>query len=77
MIPQFRRIKTFFETEYLPAARKTIGVSEIPGGREYYQNRLNYYTTLDLSAEEIHQMGLEEVARINAEMKEDHCRGRI
>ncbi|WP_029036716.1 DUF885 domain-containing protein [Salinimicrobium xinjiangense] len=70
VIPQFRRVKQFFETEYLPAARKSLGVSEIPGGREYYQNRLNYYTTLDLSAEEIHQMGLEEVARINAEMKE-------
>ncbi|SOC79802.1 Uncharacterized conserved protein, DUF885 familyt [Salinimicrobium sediminis] len=69
VIPQFRRVKDFFETEYLPAARKSIGVSEIPGGRKYYQNRLNYYTTLDLSAEEIHQKGLEEVARINSEMK--------
>ncbi|MGI0105207.1 DUF885 domain-containing protein [Salinimicrobium sp. WS361] len=69
VIPQFRRVKAFFETEYLPAARESIGVSEIPGGSDYYQNRLNYYTTLDLSAEEIHQKGLEEVARINAEMK--------
>ena len=69
VIPQFRRVKDFFEKEYLPAARKSIGVSEIPGGRKYYQNRLNYYTTLDLSAEEIHQMGLKEVARINSEMK--------
>ncbi|MCX2838182.1 DUF885 domain-containing protein [Salinimicrobium sp. MT39] len=69
VIPQFRRVKAFFETEYLPAARESIGVSEIPGGSKYYQNRLNYYTTLDLSAEEIHQKGLEEVARINAEMK--------
>ena len=69
VVPQFKRVKRFFEEEYLPAARKSIGVSEIPGGSEYYQNRLNYYTTLDLSAEEIHQKGLEEVARINAEMK--------
>lgn len=69
VISQFRRVKDFFEKEYLPAARKSIGVSEIPGGREYYQNRLNYYTTLDLSADEIHQKGLEEVARINSEMK--------
>ena len=69
VVPQFRRIKNFFETEYLPAARESIGVSEIPGGEEYYQNRLNYYTTLDLSAEEIHEMGLKEVARINTEMK--------
>ncbi|SFF74548.1 Uncharacterized conserved protein, DUF885 familyt [Salegentibacter agarivorans] len=69
VIPQFKRIKTFFETEYLPNTRKSLGVSEIPNGREYYQNRLDYYTTLDLTAEEIHQIGLEEVARINSEMK--------
>ena len=69
VVPQFRRIKNFFETEYLPATRESIGVSEISGGREYYQNRLNYYTTLDLSAEEIHEMGLKEVARIKSEME--------
>jgi uncharacterized protein (DUF885 family) len=69
VIPQFKRIKTFFETEYLPNTRKSLGVSEIPNGKEYYQNRLDYYTTLDLTAEEIHQIGLEEVARINSEMK--------
>lgn len=69
VIPQFRRIKKFFETEYLPNARTSVGVSEIPRGREYYQNRLDYYTTLNLTAEEVHQKGLEEVARINAEMK--------
>ncbi|MBI6118575.1 DUF885 domain-containing protein [Salegentibacter maritimus] len=69
VIPQFKRIKAFFETEYLPNTRTSLGVSEIPNGRDYYQNRLNYYTTLDLTAEEIHQIGLEEVARINSEMK--------
>lgn len=70
VVPQYKRIRKFFETEYLPAARESIGVSETPNGREYYQNLLNYYTTLDLSAEEIHEMGLKEVARINTEMKE-------
>lgn len=69
VVPQFKRIKTFFETEYLPNTRESLGVSEIPNGRDYYKNRLDYYTTLDLSAEEIHQIGLEEVARINSEMK--------
>ncbi|MEP6261011.1 MAG: DUF885 domain-containing protein [Gillisia sp.] len=69
VIPQFKRIKQFFETEYYPKARESVGVSAIPNGKEYYQNRLNFYTTLDLSAEEVHQIGLEEVARINAEMK--------
>lgn len=70
VIPEFKRIKKFFEKEYLPNARTSVGVSEIPNGREYYQNRLDYYTTLDLSAEEVHQIGLDEVARINSEMKE-------
>ncbi len=70
VIPQFKRIKTFFDTEYLPKTRTSLGVSEIPKGREFYQNRLNYYTTLDLTAEEIHEIGLKEVARINSEMKQ-------
>ncbi len=69
VVPQFRRIKAFFESEYFPGTRKGLGISTVPNGREYYQNRLNYYTTLDLSAEEIHQIGLDEVARINNEMK--------
>ena len=69
VIPQFKRIKTFFEDEYLPKARTSIGVSETPGGEEYYQNRINFYTTSTLySAEDIHQIGLKEVARIKAEM---------
>ncbi|SHG66107.1 Uncharacterized conserved protein, DUF885 familyt [Salegentibacter echinorum] len=69
VVPQFKRVKDFFENEYLPNTRKSLGVSEIPNGRNYYQNRLDYYTTLELSAKEIHEIGLEEVARINSEMK--------
>ena len=69
VIPQFKRIKTFFEEEYLPKTRTSIGVSETPDGEEYYQNRINFYTTSTLySAEDIHQIGLKEVARIKAEM---------
>ena len=70
VLPEFKRIKKFFDKEYLPNTRKSIGVSEIPDGRAFYQNRLNYYTTLDLTAEEIHEIGLKEVARINTEMKQ-------
>ncbi len=70
VIPQFKRIKTFFEDEYLPKTRTSIGVSETPGGEEYYQNRINFYTTsTHYSAEDIHQIGLKEVARIKAEMR--------
>ncbi len=69
VIPQFRRIKEFFETEYFPKTRTAIGVSEIPDGREYYDYLIKYYTTLDLSADEVHETGLREVERINKEMK--------
>jgi len=68
--PQFKRIKTFFETEYFPKTRKTLGLSETPNGRAYYQNRINFYTTsTQYTAEDIHQIGLKEVARIKAEME--------
>ena len=69
VIPEFKRIKKFFESEYFPKTRKTLGVSEIPNGDEYYDYLLEYYTTLDLSADEVHNIGLEEVKRINTEMK--------
>ena len=69
VVPQFIRIKDFFEKEYYPNTRTTIGVSETPNGAEFYQNRINYYTTSTLySADEIHQIGLKEVTRIKEEM---------
>jgi len=70
VVPQFKRIKTFFETEYLPKTRESLGVSETPNGEAYYQNRINFYTTSSqYSADDIHQIGLKEVARIKAEMQ--------
>ena len=70
VVPEFKRIKTFFETEYFPKTRTTLGVSETPNGVTYYQNRINFYTTsTQYSAEDIHQIGLKEVARIKAEMQ--------
>ena len=44
-------------------------MSETPNGMEFYNNRIAYYTTLDLTAEEVHQMGLDEVQRIRTEMQ--------
>ncbi len=70
VIPQFERIKNFFEKEYIPKTRTTLGVSDTPGGSEYYQNRINYYTTsTQYSANDIHEIGLKEVARIKQEME--------
>ena len=70
VVPQFKRIKQFFENEYYPKTRTQIGVSSTPNGKEYYQNRIDYYTTSnEYTAEKIHQIGLDEVARIKSEMK--------
>lgn len=70
VIPQFKRIKEFFEKEYLPKTRATIGVSEVPNGKEYYQNRINFYTTSKkFTADDIHNIGLNEVTRIKREME--------
>jgi uncharacterized protein (DUF885 family) len=70
VVPQFKKIKKFFEKEYYPKTRIKIGISSIPNGKEYYQNRINYYTTSkEYTAEKIHQIGLDEVARIKSEMK--------
>ena len=70
VIPQFKRIKEFFESEYYPKTRKSLGVSETPGGTAYYQNRINFYTTsTQYTADDIHQIGLSEVARIKSEME--------
>lgn len=70
IIPQFKLVKTFFEDEYFPKTRTSIGISETPNGNVYYQNRINYYTTsTQYSADDIHSIGLQEVARIKTEME--------
>jgi uncharacterized protein (DUF885 family) len=69
--PQFRRIKSFFETIYFPQTRTSTGISQTPNGEALYQNRINYYTTsTNYTAEDIHQIGLREVERIKAEMEQ-------
>jgi len=69
VIPSFKKIKTFFEEDYIPNTRDAIGVSETPGGKEFYQNRINFYTTTTgYTADDIHKIGLSEVARIRTEM---------
>ncbi len=69
-IDQYKKIKSFFEDEYFPNTRKELGISSIPNGKEFYQNRINYFTTSQqYNADDIHQIGLKEVARIRAEMQ--------
>jgi len=69
VISQYKKIKLFFEEEYFPNARKQLGISSISNGKEFYQNRINYFTTSNqYSADDIHQIGIKEVARIKKEM---------
>lgn len=69
-IDQFKKIKRFFEVEYFPNTRKGLGVTTTPNGKEFYQNRINYFTTSNqYTADDIHQIGLQEVARIKSEMQ--------
>ena len=70
VIPQYKLIRKFFEEEYIPNTRKTLGVTSFPDGQEYYQQRINYFTTTSMSYEEVYQTGLKEVARIEKEMDE-------
>ena len=67
-VAAYRELLSFYEKEYLPGARATIGASELPRGREYYAFLVKSYTTLDVTPEEVHGVGLSEVARIRAEM---------
>jgi uncharacterized protein (DUF885 family) len=71
VIPGYAALLTFMIREYLPAARETIAAADLPRGREYYLHAIRYYTSLELTPEEIHQTGNDEVSRIKAEMEAD------
>ena len=67
--PAYIALYTFISETYLPACRETISATALPGGRSYYDHRVKDYTTTNLTPEEIHERGLNEVDRIRQEMK--------
>ena len=67
-VPAFKRLKTYVEKDYLPKCRDTVGIWDTPGGDDWYQKRIAWYTTTNLTPDEIHGIGLKEVARIRGEM---------
>ena len=67
-MPSFRKIKDFFEQEYIPATRKTLGASAMPDGKDYYRKLVKFHTTTDLSPDDVYTIGIAEVARIKKEM---------
>lgn len=68
--PALQDFHDFLADEYVPNAREDIAATNLPNGEAFYANRAKHYTTLDLSPEEIHEIGVAEVARIRAEMEE-------
>jgi uncharacterized protein (DUF885 family) len=69
VVPAFKRLEQFLARDYLPASRASVGIWDTPQGEQFYRNRLEWFTTTKLSADEIHALGLEEVQRIRAEMQ--------
>jgi len=69
VIPSYQKFLEFMEQEYMPNARENIAHTSLPGGEEYYNYLVNYYTTLDITAEEVHEIGMDEVERIRSEME--------
>jgi len=69
VIPAYRKLLDFMEKEYRPGARKSLGASELPNGEAFYQAQILHFATVEMSPAEIHQLGLEEVARIRADME--------
>lgn len=69
IIPAYQSLYNFMSGEYLEKGRTTSGIADTPEGDDYYKHQIKLYTTTELTPEEIHDLGLSEVARISAEME--------
>ena len=69
LVPAYRRFGEFFDREYLPACYEQVGAWQLPRGDEYYAVKARHFTTTNLTPDEIHAIGLKEVARIRREME--------
>jgi len=70
IIPAYRNLHSYIQDEYMPHTRESFGLSELPNGQAWYDYRIKSYTTTNLTADEIHDFGLAEVARIRSEMEQ-------
>jgi uncharacterized protein (DUF885 family) len=68
--PAHAKVLAFFRNEYVPNARTTLAAEAMPGGKAYYQSKIVEFTTTNLTADQIHAIGLSEMAKIRAEMHE-------
>ena len=74
MLPALEDYAEFLETQYLPEARETISVTELPNGEECYPVAIRYYATVARDPDEVHQLGLDQIAVITAEREEISAR---
>jgi len=70
VVPGYQALLQFVEQEYLPGARENIATIDLPDGEAFYAHRIYYYTSLHLTPKQVHEIGLDEVGRIRAEMEE-------
>ncbi|WP_417624927.1 DUF885 domain-containing protein [Paremcibacter congregatus] len=68
VIPAYQLLYKLYTEKYAPACRKTVGITSLPGGKEYYSYLIRNFTTTDLSPRQIHDTGLSEVKRLRGEM---------
>jgi uncharacterized protein (DUF885 family) len=68
VVPAHKKLLVFLREEYLPGARTSLAAYDLPDGKAYYQSKIREFTTRDLTADQIHAIGLEEVAEIRARM---------
>ncbi|MCA9165665.1 MAG: DUF885 domain-containing protein, partial [Planctomycetales bacterium] len=69
VVPGYRDFLQYMRDDYVPAARGSIGASALPNGRDFYRHRVRQFTTLDITPEQVHEIGLNEVQRIRKEME--------
>ena len=70
VVPAYAKLLSFMREEYMPRTRTTIAASDLPDGRAFYRTQVREHVTRDMESREIHEIGLREVARIQAEMRE-------
>jgi len=69
VMPAYRELRDFIQDEYLPATRSSVALEALPQGKQWYAYNVRNSTTTDMSPEQIHQLGLDEVARIHGEIR--------
>ena len=69
IVPAYQKMYDFIKSEYIPKCRATAGISDIPGGRDYYNYLIKFWTTTNMTADQVFELGQNEVGRLRKEME--------